>query len=112
MTGKDFKAKIKTFSNEELLKQLDFIADGYFTELVEVCFEELKCRLEATKWHYPSKGEFPPSGEEVLIRIDKKNYLGTYDGEVMWDIPLAEITCSGDWVDMWQYIILPPKEEA
>ena len=63
------------------------------------------------QWHYPSKGEFPPSGEEVLIRIDKKNYLGTYDGEVMWDIPLAGITCSGDWVDMWQYII-PPKEEA
>lgn len=62
-------------------------------------------------WHYPSKGEFPPRGEEVLIRIDNKNYLGTYDGKVMWDIPLAEITCSGDWVDMWQYII-PPKEEA
>ena len=69
--------------------------------------------LEADKWHYPSKGEYPKEDEDVvaLVKAGKKMLkgIGVYINqewairhrEEMWLIePYA-----------WQYII-PPKEEA
>ena len=55
----DFKAKVMTLSNKDLLEFMDFKTEGYYSRQREVCLEELKYRMEATEWHYPSKGEIP-----------------------------------------------------
>ena len=120
MTDKDFKTKIKTFSNKELLEQMDFMADGYYSDLVEVCLEELRCRLEATKWHYPSKGELPDKdwtkhplniSEECFVLT--KRGIGTI---ARWDNDYKtwfenQPHLSVPDVIAWQYFV-PPKEEA
>ena len=110
MTDKDFKTKIKTFSNKELLEQMDFMTEGYYSDLVEVCLEELRCRLEATKWHYPSKGEYPKEKELVLMKIPGCYALGWFrDNKWFFDMKHDQFTKLD--VLRWQYII-PPKEEA
>lgn len=109
MIDKDFKTKIKTFSNKELLEQIDFMTEGYYSDLIEICLEELRCRLEATEWHYPSKGEYPTEGKTVFA---------TFQEGGLWYFAEAEYH-EGGWassiVDLgnivaWQYII-PPKIE-
>ena len=115
MTDKDFKTKIKTFSNKELLEQMDFMTEGYYSDLVEVCLEELRCRLEATKWHYPSKGELPPNGGDYLVYIEyeDRGYIrvGQYFGETGWYTDLGEVY--GYWTPIaWMPLPEPPKEEA
>lgn len=60
-------------------------------------------------WHYPSKGELPPKGEQVLCRLWNGNNVLAFKRED------DEWTTNGrftfDGVKCWQYIV-PPKEEA
>ena len=64
------------------------------------------------QWHYPSRGELPPRGEQVLCWLWNGNYCLAYKRED------DEWTTNGrftfDGVRCWQYIIPPvfiPKEE-
>jgi len=67
--------------------------------------------LEATKWHYPSKGELPDDNEIVLLsikgRVWKRMEFGQWNGQFFVandsDYSTKEILA-------WQYIV-PPKEE-
>ena len=60
-------------------------------------------------WHYPSKGEYPPSGEEVLCWLwGTTPDVGCWnEKDKLWHFDEFE----EEDVDCWQYII-PPKEEA
>lgn len=70
---------------------------------------EKKLSLEATNWHYPSKGEYPTEGETVLVAFQEGG---------AWYFADAEYH-EGGWASAadlgniiaWQYIV-PPKEEA
>ena len=62
------------------------------------------------QWHYPSKGEYPTDGEEVLFRCDGQNYLGTYSDTSHY-FDSRDMGCTAGCVDCWQYIV-PPKEKA
>ena len=71
--------------------------------------------LEATKWHYPSKGEYPDTDVKVLVKTVATNgyYVALIDSsDKCWCTGsfFSEILRPGD-VACWQYII-PPKEEA
>lgn len=60
-------------------------------------------------WHYPSKGELPIEGEEVLCKLPYNNYaVGKYNTQFEYfgfeDTNLTPIN-----IECWQYII-PPKE--
>ena len=106
MSDEEFKKNIKTISNNDLLEQMEFMSDGYYFELVDVCLEELRCRLEATRWHYPSKGEYPTENGKYLV--DWRGEYGEHIDIDQWS--------NGRWlyigeVVAWQYIV-PPKEEA
>ena len=65
--------------------------------------------LEADRWHYPSRGEYPKEGETVLVAFQEGG---------SWYFADAEYH-EGGWASAadlghiiaWQYII-PPKEEA
>jgi hypothetical protein len=62
-------------------------------------------------WHYPSKGEFPPSGEEVLCwyEPDIKVVAQYFASDGIW---FCDALISGHRPPVcWQYIE-PPKEEA
>lgn len=121
MTDEDFKTKIKTFSNEELLEQMDFMADGYYSDLVEVCLEELRYRLEANRWHYPSKGEYPPVGEFdatshlVLVfwwNTDCNGKKAKVYGLDRWCEQHKEWDSYPQHPIAWMPLPEPPKEEA
>ena len=67
--------------------------------------------LNADRWHYPSKGEYPKNSEDVLCcyEHDIKAIGNYYASDGIWycdallqpyKVPLA-----------WQYIV-PPKEEV
>ena len=60
-------------------------------------------------WHYPSKGEYPPSGEEVLCLLwGTTPDVGCWnEKDKLWHFDEFE----EEDVDCWQYIELP-KEEA
>lgn len=62
------------------------------------------------QWHYPSKGENPPEGEEILFRSNGQNYLGTYS-KISNYFDSRDMGGPASCVDCWQYII-PPKEKA
>lgn len=70
---------------------------------------EKKLSLEATNWHYPSKGEYPTEGETVLVAFKEGGAWYFADAEYY----------GGGWASAadlgniiaWQYIV-PPKEEA
>lgn len=112
MIDKDFKTKIKTFSNKELLEQIDFMTEGYYSDLIEICLEELRCRLEATRWHYPSKGEYPQNDKWVFVYLnDDTATVGLYCSytELKW-IDNYENKIYENEIVAWQYII-PPKEK-
>lgn len=75
-------------------------------QVVELC--------DKTAWHYPSKGEYPPKGKQILAYAwNVHNVLAkydTFDGKdrfVTFDayngfIEIEKVIC-------WQYIV-PPKE--
>lgn len=72
--------------------------------------------LEADRWHYPSKGEYPPKGRQILAYAwNVHNVLAkydTFDGKdrfVTFDAYNGFIEIKK--VIRWQYII-PPKEEV
>lgn len=66
--------------------------------------------LEATKWHYPSKGEYPPKEQEyfVAFKTDKEIYC---DVRVLNPDLNNLLLGVGEQIYAWQYII-PPKEEG
>ena len=116
MIDKDFKTKIKTFSNKELLEQIDFMTEGYYSDLIEICLEELRCRLEATEWHYPSKGEYPPKNKHLEEDANVLCLFNNGSRDVAWYIKTKNregwLTSCGlepaKSVKCWQYIV-PPK---
>jgi hypothetical protein len=72
--------------------------------------------LEATKWHYPSKGEYPPKGKQILAYAwNVHNVLAKYDTFDGKDVFVTFDAYNGfieiKKVIRWQYIV-PPKEEA
>lgn len=72
--------------------------------------EAFMAGFNADRWHYPSKGEYPPEGEEVLFICDGQNYLGTYS-KISNYFDSRDMGSPASYVDCWQYIV-PPKEEA
>lgn len=69
--------------------------------------------LEATKWHYPSKGEYPQNNKWVFVYLnDETCTVGLYCSwsEIKW-IDNYENEIYYRDVVAWQYIV-PPKEEA
>lgn len=65
----------------------------------------------ADQWHYPSKGEYPPSGEEVLCWYEPKIKVVAqyYASDDIW---FCDAILSGRTPPYaWQYIE-SPKEEA
>ena len=66
--------------------------------------------LEADKWHYPSRGEYPTEGENLLCLVSNNfdDYrIGRLGTDRLWwtnDGVEDDIVC-------WQYIV-PPKEEV
>ena len=107
MIDKDFKTKIKTFSNKELLEQIDFMTEGYYSDLIEICLEELRCRLEATEWHYPSKGEYPTEDGEYWVA-----WRSPRTGQLMYGVGLWELDrfLLNPQPKAWQYIVSPKIE--
>ena len=63
--------------------------------------------LEATKWHYPSRGEYPTEGEKVLCWLWNGNYCLAYKREDDEWTTIGRFTFDG--VRCWQYIE-PPEE--
>lgn len=63
--------------------------------------------LKAFRWHYPSKGELPPRGEQVLCRLWNNNYVLAFIRED------KEWTTNGknafDGVKCWQEIVSPKE---
>jgi hypothetical protein len=70
--------------------------------------------LEATMWHYPSKGEMPDKDVECLVHTKSgNNFIAMIDSsDNCW--------CTGeffseylrdDYVLAWQYIVPPEKEK-
>ena len=60
------------------------------------------------QWHYPSKGDLPTSGEEVLCWLwGTTPDVGCWnEKDKLWHFDEFE----EETVDRWQYI-MPPKEE-
>lgn len=88
---------------------------------IKVCVALAKiaelAKAEATKWHYPSKGEFPEINEIVFLYlkgrvykpgcfmcVSEKNYEWCIDCDRNKEVDRSEVLA-------WQYIV-PPKEEA
>ncbi len=94
---------------DELHKQLEdeLRYDQY--SVYKKVYDLIDRQLTVNEWHYPSKGELPPRGEQVLCRLWNGNNVLAFKRED------DEWTTNGrfafDGVKCWQYII-PPKEEA
>ena len=90
--------------------------------------EELQKEVEKYRWHYPSKGELPEGGAEVLVyviheretilRRRKEFFLATYNKSYGWWIEIYGwlATLSPDafykpHIVAWQYLPEPPKED-
>lgn len=67
--------------------------------------------LEATKWHYPSRGEYPKENELALCLQSDGTipFIGIYSNN-KWFNWYTKFTYEFE-PKCWQYII-PPKEEA
>ena len=82
-----------------------------------------KCILRDL-WHYPSKGEYPPEGEKVLILYKDDGVLDTCLGDYSYCEPAEDESFKADFywnkenldplddrqIECWQYVV-PPKEE-
>lgn len=80
--------------------------------------------LEATKWHYPSRGEYPKYGEWVLVVAKEEadvvppgkwvmQYFDKSENILRSDNYFANNTYSlyASKVKCWQYIVLSKEEE-
>lgn len=78
--------------------------------------------LEATKWHYPSRGDYPPMDKKVYLWtkgddfpvVAKRHDFKRHDEEWSWDCYWGSgfiLKHNDERIIAWQYII-PPKEEA
>lgn len=83
--------------------------------------EGLKAKINATtisdcphkdEWHYPSKGEYPTTEEEVLVYLWDSFYIGTYclDSSEINRWHFNDFDEQSDQITAWCYI-KPPKEE-
>lgn len=110
-------------TDKEILQGIDKLEDGIpFDEIrngdkwldIHELFSEIRERINP--WHYPSKGEYPPKGRQILAYAwNVHNVLAkydTFDGKdrfVTFDAYNGFIEIKK--VIRWQYIE-PPKEEA
>lgn len=106
------------FSSEDLREEMKLcyragMKDGYQ--------EGLKAKINATtisdcphkdEWHYPSKGEYPTTEEEVLVYLWDSFYIGTYclDSSEINRWHFNDFEEQSDQITAWRYIE-PPKEE-
>ena len=67
---------------------------------------------KANEWHYPSKGEYPTTEEEVLVYLWDSFYIGTYclDSSEINRWHFNDFEEQSDQITAWRYIE-PPKEE-
>ena len=66
--------------------------------------------LHADRWHYPSRGEYPPKEQEyfVAFKTSKEIY---YDVRVLNSDLNNLLLGIGEQIYAWQYIV-PPQEEV
>lgn len=63
------------------------------------------------QWHYPSRGEYPIEGEEILCKLPCNHYaVGKYNTQFEY-FGFENINYTPINIECWQYII-PPKEET
>lgn len=61
------------------------------------------------QWYYPSKGELPTDGKEVLCKLPYKGYaVGKYNATFDY-FGFEDFNTTPINIECWQYII-PPKE--
>ena len=65
--------------------------------------------LEADRWHYPSKGEYPTDSGRFLCAV---SYFYETRVEVVHFVAEAEEWGSMNRVIAWMPLPVPPKEEA
>lgn len=90
---------------------------GNPVDFAKLCYKDgYQDGLNSNRWHYPSKGEYPPKGRQILAYAwNVHNVLAkydTFDGKdrfVTFDAYNGYIEIKK--VIRWQYIV-PPKEEA
>ena len=102
----DILTKIDKDEAEEVLDE----TRSYFLNHQEGYYDGYKA---ATKWHYPSKGEYPPNNKWVFVYLnDETCTVGLYCSwaELKWMDNYENEIYYRDIV-AWQYIV-PPKEEA
>lgn len=99
---------------DELKKQA--YKSGDWDKPLVVDVEAIDDAPTVDQWHYPSKGEYPPKGRQILAYAwNVHNVLAKYDTFDGKDMFVTFDAYNGfieiKKVIRWQYII-PPKEEA
>ena len=81
---------------------------GSGVTIANLCEDKINEAPTVDLWHYPSKGDYPPSGEEVLCWLwGTTPDVGCWnEKDELWHFDEFE----EETVDCWQYIV-PPKEE-
>ena len=117
---------MRLINADELLKQIQttYCKDckdcnkdkEYFHCCIEQIIGFIHYAPTVDPWHYPSKGEYPPKGKQVLAYAwNVHNVLAKYDTFDGKDIFVTFDAYNGfieiKKVVRWQYII-PPQEEA
>ena len=105
-----------TESTSNVLTQHKRGKDEVIRRAVDVFNQALFQAPTIDPWHYPSKGEYPPKGKQVLAYAwNVHNVLAKYDTFDGKDIFVTFDAYNGfieiKKVVRWQYII-PPQEEA
>ncbi len=83
---------------------------GNPSDFAKLCYiDGYQDGLNADRWNYPSKGEYPLYEELVLCKTKGGSYLvGSVDKDKKeWVFDHENFA----YIDRWQYIV-PPKEEA
>lgn len=117
MTEQELQDKAK-----DLAKNVPLRKDILYPEMIRNFLASMYLRgyddgkNDTTKWHYPSKGEYPPKGRQILAYAwNVHNVLAKYDTFDGKDIFVTFDAYNGfieiKKVVRWQYII-PPQEEA
>lgn len=80
------KWKGKIFMKDEETCYKDGAIFGYYAakeECTGIATKRMRELADRIGWHYPSKGELPPSGQDVIIHNRKKYLIDRYysDGD-------------------------------
>ena len=99
---------------DEVLKEIEEYENGCKMLLLDVDPRVIKQHIifapTIDQWHYPSRGELPTEGEEVLCKLPHNHYaVGKYNTQFEY-FGFENTNLTPINIECWQYI-LPPKEE-